>query len=459
MACFKSSRFYSSGLQVMIFLTFRETCYMKKYTCLFLAFVIMHFSFSQTGYQPTSENIKNRRDFQDRKFGMFIHWGIYSLLGDGEWVMYNQKIPYEKYSRLANGFYPHSFNAREWVAIAKSAGMKYITITSRHHDGFSMFATKASPYNIIDATPYKKDPLKELAAACKEEGLKLNFYYSLLDWGRKDYGFGKKITNGQPEDTDWDSYISFMKIQLTELLTNYGDIVAGIWFDGDWERKSANWHYDEIYGLIHQLRPEVMIGNNHHADIKPGEDYQMFEKDLPGNNSHGWGSGSISNDVPLETCETINGSWGFNINDKSYKSSKTIIQYLVKAAGHNANFLLNVGPQADGKIQQEFADTLKKVGEWLQQNGESIYGTRGNVISQQDWGTVTAKDKKLFVHLLKQPAEDFILLPGLIQKVSAIQVYNGKQVLKWKQQAEGVFVYIDGINTGDIDHIIEIILK
>jgi alpha-L-fucosidase len=432
---------------------------MRRFTTSFIACLLMTVCLAQTGYQPSPENLKNREDFQDRKFGLFIHWGIYSILGDGEWVMFQQKIPYEKYKRIANAFYPHDFNAAEWVQTAKAAGMKYITITSRHHDGFSMFATKATDYNIIDATPYKKDPMKELAAACKAEGLKLNFYYSLLDWGRKDYAFGKKIVNGKPEDTDWDSYINFMKAQLTELLTNYGDVIGGIWFDGDWERKDANWHYDEIYGLIHRLRPDVMISNNHHSNLKPGEDYQAFEKDLPGSNSHGWGSGSVNTGVPLETCETINGSWGFNINDKSYKSSKAIIQYLVKAAGHNANFLLNVGPQADGKIQQEFTDTLKKVGDWLQKNGESIYGTRGNIIPAQDWGTATAKGKKIFIHLLQQPSEDFILLLKITQKVASIQLMTSGQTLKWKQQPEGIFVYLNDISLDQIDEIILVNLK
>ena len=429
---------------------------MKKILTSVIAFCITIMLTAQSNYQPSAKNLKNRQDFQDRKFGMFIHWGIYSLLGDGEWVMYNQKIPYDKYKRIANAFYPHDFNAAEWVQIAKAAGMKYITITSRHHDGFSMFNTKATDYNIIDATPYKKDPLKELAQACKDGGLKLNFYYSLLDWGRKDYGFGKKIVNSKPENTDWDSYINFMKSQLTELLTNYGEIVSSIWFDGDWERKDVNWHYDEIYGLIHRLRPDVLIGNNHHTDLKPGEDYQLFEKDLPGSNSHGWGTGSVNTNVPLETCETINSAWGFNINDKNYKSVKTIIQYLVKAAGHNANFLLNVGPQADGKIQQEFVDTLKMVGSWLQKNGETIYGTRGNVIRQQEWGTVTAKDKNLFVHILKNPGEDFILLPKINQKVKAVQWYSSKQALKWKQQPEGIFIYLQGSPKDEVDQIIKI---
>ncbi|NJO25090.1 MAG: alpha-L-fucosidase [Bacteroidia bacterium] len=432
---------------------------MNKCICFLLFLFFTSTLFPQNSYQPTPENLQNRKDFQDRKFGMFIHWGIYSLLGDGEWVMYTQKIPYDKYKHIANAFYPHDFNAKEWVQIAKAAGMKYITITSRHHDGFSMFDSKATGYDIIDATPYKKDPLKELAAACKEEGLKLNFYYSLLDWGRIDYGFGKKIIDGKPEETDWDSYIRFMKTQLTELLSNYGDVISGIWFDGDWERKTADWKYNEIYGLIHQLRPDVMIGNNHHMDIKPGEDYQMFEKDLPGGNSHGWNSGGISNEVPLETCETINNSWGFNINDKSYKTVKGIIHYLVKAAGHNANFLLNVGPQADGKIQQEFADTLKKVGEWLSRNGESIYGTRGNIIPVQEWGCVTAKDKKLFVHILKTPAQNFILLPGIKQKINSVQLFSTKQSIKWKQQEEGVFIYIDPSTMNEVDEIIEVSLK
>jgi alpha-L-fucosidase len=428
---------------------------MKKLIAFIIVTGFLSASYSQTAYTPTAENLKNRQEFQDRKFGMFIHWGIYSLLADGEWVMFNKKIPYEKYSKIANEFYPHDFNAMEWVQIAKAAGMKYITITSRHHDGFSMFNTKASSYNIMDATPYKKDPMKDLAAACKAEGLKLNFYYSLLDWGRKDYGFGKKIVNGRPEDTDWDSYINFMKTQLTELLTNYGDVVAGIWFDGDWERKTANWHYEEIYQLIHRLRPDVMISNNHHSEIKPGEDYQAFEKDLPGANSHGWNSGGVSN-LPLETCETINGAWGFNITDRNYKTSKDLIQYLVKAAGHNANFLLNVGPQADGKIQQEFVDTLKKVGEWLQKNGESVYGTRGDVVPTQEWGTVVKKGNKLYVHILQSPTEDFILVPRITGKVTDVQSLSTGQKLKSKKQAEGLFIYIDRSTLNDVDEIIAI---
>jgi alpha-L-fucosidase len=175
---------------------------MKRiFLSLFLSFVLI-VSKAQPEYQPAKENEDARKDFQNRKFGLFVHWGIYSLLGDGEWVMHAENIPYNNYSRLSSFFYPYAFDPKVWVNMVKAAGMKYITITSRHHDGFSMFQTKASPYNIVEATPYLKDPLKVLADECHRQGIKLFFYYSLLDWGRPDYGFGKSIVNGKPKETD-----------------------------------------------------------------------------------------------------------------------------------------------------------------------------------------------------------------------------------------------------------------
>lgn len=406
-------------------------------------------------YTPTAENLASRKEFQDMKFGMFIHWGIYSELGAGEWVMHERKIPYDSYKRLAGFFRPEDFNAKAWVALAKAAGMKYITITSRHHDGFSMFKTKASSYNIVDATPYHKDPLMELAEECKKEGIELHFYYSLLDWGRPDYAFGHPIVNGAPENADWNSYINFMKTQLTELITNYPG-VKGIWFDGQWERRSVNWHFDEIYPLIHKLNSSILIGNNHHLAPFVGEDFQMFEKDLPGGNTTGFSGESKIGALPLETCETINNSWGFNITDHSYKSVKQIVDYLVNAAGRNANFLLNIGPMPNGKIQPEFVDTLTKVGVWMKKNGESIYGTRGNLIAPQQWGVVTAKENTLYAHLLTPPSEDYILIPTLTKKVTKVTALGNGSALKFKQQPEGVFVYLKGIETDPYDTIIKL---
>lgn len=405
-------------------------------------------------YTPTTDNLAARQNFQDMKFGLFIHWGIYSELGAGEWVMNEKHIPYDSYKRLADFFNPQAFNAHDWVMFAKKAGMKYITVTSRHHDGFSMFGTKASPYNIVDATPYHKDPLMELAQECVKEGIELHFYYSLLDWGRKDYAYGSPIVDGKPANGDWDSYISFMKAQLTELITKYPG-VKGIWFDGHWER-DVNWHYDEIYGLIHKLNPAILVGNNHHLEPKEGEDFQMFEKDLPGANTTGFSGKSKIGALPLETCETINNSWGFNITDRSFKSSKRIIHYLVNAAGLNANFLLNIGPMPNGKIQPEFTDTLAVVGAWVQKNGEAIYGTRGSGIPAQPWGVITQKDKNLYVHVMTAPQQPYVFIPQLKGKVTKAALLADGSAVKFKQQTEGVFVYLSGVATDPNDTIIKL---
>ena len=407
-------------------------------------------------YTPTKENLESREMFRDMKFGMFIHWGIYSILGNGEWVMHDRGIPYKNYSRLASFFNPQQFNAKDIVDLAKAAGMKYITITSRHHDGFSMFKTDATGYNIVDATPYHHDPLKDLADECHKQGIKLFFYYSLLDWGRPDYGFGHAIVNGKPVDADWDHYIGFMKQQLTELLTNYGP-VAGIWFDGEWERRDVNWHLDEIYALIHKLQPAAMIGNNHHIAAIKGEDFQMFEKDLPGENTTGFGADAKISQLPLETCETVNNSWGFNITDTSYKSVKQIIHILVNDAGRNANLLLNIGPMPNGRVQPEFVDTLTAVGNWMAKYGESIYGTRGAIAAPQDWGVVTGKNNTLYVHILKSGGQPYIFIPKLKQKITGASLFDGNSKVRFKQQPEGLFIYLDNVSADNIDTIIKLV--
>ncbi|RFZ83390.1 alpha-L-fucosidase [Mucilaginibacter terrenus] len=427
---------------------------MKKLACMLLLVCSLSAVAQQSTYTPAPENLEARKKFQDLKFGLFIHWGIYSILGDGEWVMNEKRIPYDSYKRLADFFNPQDFDAKAWVAFAKNAGMKYITITSRHHDGFSMFATKKSSYNIVDATPYHKDPLMELAKECQKEGIELHFYYSLLDWGRADYAYGSQIVDGKPVKGDWDSYIKFMKDQLTELITKYPG-VKGIWFDGNWERPNANWHYDEIYGLIHKLNPAILVGNNHHLAPKEGEDFQMFEKDLPGQNHTGFSGESTIGKLPLETCETINNSWGFKITDRTFKSSKQIIQYLVNAAGHNANFLLNIGPMPNGKIQPEFTDTLNLVGAWVKKNGESIYNTRGAIVPAQPWGTLTSNGKALYAHITNAPGEPYIFIPELKSKVTKAVLLGGAAV-KFKQQPEVLFIYTSGVVMDPVDTIVKL---
>ncbi len=310
---------------------------------------------AEKNYTPTKENLDARTWFQDAKFGLFVHWGVYCLLGDGEWVMQHQTIPLKTYEKLPAFFNPIDFNPAEWVQMVKDAGMKYITITSKHHDGFAMFDSKVSDWDIVDRTPYKKDVLKMLADECHQQGIKLFFYHSQLDWHHPDY-FPRGRTGtllGRPESGNWQNYIKYQNDQLTELLTNYGPI-GGIWFDGWWDKKwDKAWDLETTYALIHKLQPATLIGNNHPVLPFPGEDFQMFEKDLPGRSTQGFNAEAKVGDLPLETCETMNHSWGFNLQDNRYKSSKELIQYLIKAAGNNANFLLNVGPMPNGKIQRE----------------------------------------------------------------------------------------------------------
>lgn len=435
-----------------------------KQSVLWIAFICsVHLLPAQT-YTPTPENLEARQLFQDMKFGMFIHWGASSVLGAGEWVMNNRNIQVSEYNRLLGIFNPQQFDAQKWVATAKGAGMKYITFITRHHDGFSNWDTQQSDWKITN-TPYGKDVLKLLADECHRQGIKLFCYYSLLDWYRSDYQYETGRTGkgtGRTQKSDWDSYIRFMKAQLTELLTNYGEI-SGIWFDGHWDQldndedknqaSKVDWHYGEIYSLIHRLQPKCLIGNNHHLSPIPGEDFQMFEKDLPGENTTGFGGASVSA-LPLETCETMNNSWGFNITDRSYKSTKDLIHYIVNSAGRNANFLLNIGPMPNGVVQPEFVDTLKAVGQWMAVNGEAYYGTRGNIIPPQPWGVVTAKGKKLYVHVFYRPGQHYIFIPGIQQKITSVHQFSNKNTLKFKQQPEGLFVYTEGIVWDEVDTII-----
>ena len=377
----------------------------------FIFTFLISFSFNAQEYQPTTENLEAREWFQDARFGLFVHWGVYSVLGDGEWVMNNQNISIEEYEKLPSFFNPINFDPKEWVSIAKDAGMKYITITSRHHDGFSMFDSKATEYDIVDATPYGKDILKMLAEECRKQGIKLFFYYSLLDWNRDDYFPRGRTGNGilGRGEGNWEDYIVFMKSQLKELLTNYGEI-GGIWFDGEWDQfkwdgkrfgePMADFKLGEVYSLIHELQPQALIGSNHHLAPNPGEDFQMFEKDLPGRSTKSFATSAddIGN-LPLEVCETINGSWGFNLKDRKHKSKKELIQYLIKAAGYDSNLLLNVGPMPNGRIQKEHIKSLSEIGQWVKLNGETIYGTNRGPINPTDEIASTRKDNILYIHL------------------------------------------------------------
>lgn len=444
---------------------------MKK--IIFVAAIMLSLTSAITAqeYTPTAANLKARQIFSDDRFGLFIHWGPFSIPGDGEWVMNNRNITVKNYRRLMDFFNPIDFNAEKWVSMAKNAGMKYITLITRHHDGFSMWNTKYSDFNIMH-TPFKKDVVKLIADECHRQSIQLFLYYSLLDWTREDYPHETGRTGqgtGRKGHGDYASYLQFMKNQLKELLTNYGTI-AGIWFDGYWDQTPPegaadrtpriDWHLNEIYGLIHKLQPQCLIGNNHHLSPFPGEDFQMFEKDLPGQNNSGLSFQKPSQQLPLETCETMNNSWGFNITDTSYKSVKTLIHYLVNAAGRNANFLLNVGPMPNGKIQPEFIDTLKEIGKWLRTNGRTIYSTTGNIVPPQKWGVVTKAGNRLYAHILNYPAgEANIFIPALKERIADATLFASQQKLKLEQKEDGVLISLAGVKASNIDTIIQLDIK
>ncbi len=370
-------------------------------------------------YHPSPENLAAREWFEDSRFGMFIHWGVYSVLGDGEWVMNNHKMSVAEYEKLAPRFDPVKFDPAAWVALARSAGMRYITFTSKHHDGFAMWGTHQSRWDIVDATPYKRDVVKMLADECHRQNVKLFLYHSQLDWHNPDY-FPLGQTGHfslRPPGGDFNRYLDYMNAQLRELLTGYGPI-AGIWFDGMWDKPDANWRLPETYSLIHSLQPAALIGSNHHRKPFEGEDFQMFEKDLPGQSTQEFNQNSVIGSLPLETCDTINNAWGFNSSDQHFKSTRQLIQYLVRASGNNANFLLNIGPRPDGTIPQEFVDRLQAMGKWLDRNGDAIYGTRGGPVAPRTWGVSTRKGNRVFIHILDWP-DPVLALPKLAAVRSA----------------------------------------
>jgi alpha-L-fucosidase len=354
-----------------------------------------------------------REWFRDAKFGLFVHWGVYSLLGRGEWAMQNDKIPIAEYEKLPPRFNPTEFDAAEWVGIAKRAGQRYITITSKHHDGFCMWKSAQTPYNIADATPYRKDVLKMLSDECARQGIKLFFYHSHLDWHHADY-FPRGRTgqhSGRPAAGEWGRYLDYLDAQLAELCSPpYA--AAGIWFDGWWDRPDADWGLARTYGTIHRLRPEALIGNNHHVAPFPGEDFQMFEQDLPGRNTAGFNEAGVAS-LPLETCRTMNNSWGYNEGDKAYRPLAEQIRYLVEAVGLGANLLLNVGPMPNGKIPPEAVELLLGMGEWLRANGEAVYGTRPGPWAPSKWGYAVRKGRRAYFHLLHWPPEGVLVLPRI----------------------------------------------
>ena len=431
---------------------------MKRTLLTALAALICFGAMAQTPYTPSEDNLKARQEFADSKFGIFLHWGLYSMFAQGEWYLSKGHLSHQEYKKSADAFYPHRFDAKAWVKAIKDSGAKYICLTSRHHDGFSMWNTKYSEYDIVDATPYKRDILKELSRECKRQGIKLHLYYSHADWGRSDY-FPSKSSNRVTEkdhfEGGYESYFKFMNNQLEELLTKY-DITA-LWFDGMWDRRSVNWRIREQYDFIHSVQPSCLIGNNHHLPAIEGEDFQIFERDLPGENKAGFSKGqTVSHKLPLETCQTMNGMWGYKVADQNYKSTEYLIRYLVSIACKGANLLLNIGPQPNGELPATALARLKEMGEWLRKYGDSVYGTTAGDIQAQEWGVTTRKGNRLFVHIFDLKEKELTL--PLTCKVTKAYTFEDKKAVAFEKNDGGVTLKFDAVPSG-IDYIVELITE
>ena len=409
-------------------------------------------------YVPSAENIEARKQFDGFRFGIFLHWGIYSEFAQGEWYLNTGKLNKDEYAKAASCFYPIRFNATEWVKAFKASGAKYITFTSRHHDGFSMYKTHENDYNIVDATPFGRDVLKELSEACLQEGIQLHLYYSILDWIREDYPLGRTgHDTGRTLKPNYDSYFQFMKNQVRELLTNYPN-VAALWFDGYWDHDQDtipfNWRMEEFYRYIHQLKPSCLIGNNHHITPIEGEDFQMFERDLPGENKAGYSGQAISK-LPLEMCQTMNGMWGYKVADQNYKSVDELVTLIIRAAAKGCNLLLNIGPQPNGELPALALDRLQGIGKWMDSYGETIYGTQRG-IDDATWGVTTKKGNTTYIHVLDKTCTQ--LDYAMDKRPKQVKDFLTGNVIKCKydKKKKCVMIPLEGIN-GDPDRVITII--
>ncbi len=359
-------------------------------------------------YVPTPENLQARKEFQQHRLGIFLHWGLYATYAQGEWYLQTAGLNKDEYAVAAQYFNPVKYDARAWTRAFKDAGAGYVTLTSRHHDGFSMFNTAATDYDIIDATPFGRDIVGELAKACAEEGLDYHLYYSLVDWVREDYPLGETghKTGRRGDSQDYGHYFQFMKDQVRELITQYPN-VAALWFDGIWDHDpdpGFDWRMPEFYAYIHGLKPELLIGNNHHKAPIEGEDFQMFERDLPGENKAGMSGESTISSLPLEMCETMNNAWGYRIADPWYKSVKELVHLLVRAAAKNSNLLINIGPMANGELPSQALDRLAGIGVWMRGHSVAVDGTTSTAIPEQPWGVTTQNATSLFLHILTPDA-------------------------------------------------------
>lgn len=419
------------------------------------------------------------------RFGMFIHWGVYSVpagtydghqqaRGGAEWIMNRMKIPVAEYQSYAKQFDPVKYDPDAWVKMAKDAGMKYIVITAKHHDGFAMFKTSASKWNIVDATPYGKDVLKPLADACKKYGIKLGFYYSQAqDWNNPGGAAARKLMREgwpNPDSAKIDAYTAahnghwdplqntktmdqYMRDvaipQVRELLTNYGK-VAVLWWDTP--TGMTDTYARELTGLL-KLQPGIITNDRLKRPDFPG-DYMTPEQHIPAAKIKG---------KDFEVCMTMNGTWGYRSYDHHWKSVTTLVRNLIDIASKGGNYLLNVGPKSDGTFPEESVQILKGMGEWMKVNGEAIYATQASPLDSLSWGRCTMKTGNghttLYLSVFDWPKDGSLLVPGVKNVVVSANLLDGGSRLKTRQTRQGITVQLPEKAPDQIASVIKLELK
>jgi len=354
------------------------------------------------------------RWWSEGRFGMFIHWGVYSLPARGEWVMHNERIPYEWYRTLADRFHPTRYDPDQWAALARDAGMKYMVLTSRHHDGYCLFDSKVSDYTAPKTGP-GRDLLAEYVRACRKAGLKVGFYYSLLDWHHPDYWAGLA-----GDQAAWNRFVDYAHAQVRELCTQYGKLDL-LWYDGGWDRDAAAWRSAELNAMVRRLQPGIIINDRSRLP----EDYDTPEQEIRASRR------------PWETCMTLNDHWGYAWQDHNWKSPTTLIRNLATCVSGGGNYLLNVGPRRDGTISEESVARLREVGKWLRANGRAIYGCGRAPFTIGDLGVTTARGSTVYLHLFRWPGREMRLEAVKTRVLSARLPALGRQ-LRVRQDGETV---------------------
>ncbi len=389
--------------------------------------------------------------WRDARFGMFIHWGPVSLKGTEIGWSRGKEVPTSEYDQLYRGFNPTQFDAHKWVALAKSAGMKYLVITSKHHDGFSLWKSQFSDYTIAQ-TPFGRDVLRELSDECRRAGIRFCVYYSILDWHHPDYPIGEAAGGGQKLNPDVDRYIGFMKGQLYELVTRYGPLGV-LWFDGEWEKPWTLERGTDLYKYLRDLQPSLII-NNRIGKTRDG--MQGMDKNGVAIGDYGTPEqmlGKFNRDTPWESCITLGDQWSWKPGDR-LKSSKECIQDLVVCAGGDGNLLLNIGPMPSGEIEPRQAERLNEIGAWLRRYGETIYGTRGGPFLPSLAGVSTCRERSIYLHVLRWPAET-IYLPRIPAKIVGSRCLTGGKA-EIVQTPDSIAISVPPNHRQDIDTIIKL---